>query len=73
MPNCPAIEVPRFDEEVRKQLRSKDRDMCTDIINPDIEPDKEKGCTPGAKGPSFVGQGFPLYYPRKTENCVGQN
>jgi len=26
MPNCSAIEVPRLDEEVKKQLRSKGRD-----------------------------------------------
>ena len=67
MPNCPAIEVPRLDEEVKKQLRSKGRDphfgqektlfgiqgellkvggpltcLWADMINPDVEPDKEK-------------------------------
>ena len=26
MPNCPAIEAPRFDNEVKKQLRTKGRD-----------------------------------------------
>ena len=27
MPNCPAMDVPRLDEEVRKQLRSKCKDL----------------------------------------------
>ena len=26
MPNCPAIEVPRLDDEVRKRLKSKGKD-----------------------------------------------
>ena len=26
MPNCPALMVPRLDEEVKKQLRSKGKD-----------------------------------------------
>ena len=67
MPNCPAIEVPRLDNEVRKQLKSKGKDphfgqektlfsiqgellkvggpltcLWADMINPDVEPDKEK-------------------------------
>ena len=25
-PNCPALEVPRLDEEVRQQLKRKDND-----------------------------------------------
>ena len=67
MPNCPAVEVPRLDDEVRKQLKSKGKDphfgqekklfgiqgellkvggpltcLWADMINPDVEPDKEK-------------------------------